>query len=113
MVAEMGPSPLPASPWHTKQYVSYTHLPRFSDSAVRVRGLASRSATAAGIESGSAPVTGTVPGTGGGARRGVGLVVRLGGRVGEPPHGGAAGWGGGAGRGAGAPTARARRSSAP
>src|SRR5256885_15429146 len=105
MVAEMGPSPLPASPWHTKQYVSYTHLPRFSDSAVRVRGLASRSATAAGIESGSAPVTGTVPGTGGGARRVYGFVLRWGGVVGGPAAGGAAEAGGEGGGGRDAPPA--------
>src|SRR2546426_6440557 len=59
----MGPSPFPASPWHTRQYVSYTNFPRLSDSDVRVRGFVSRSALLRSA-AGGAPVTGTVPGTG-------------------------------------------------
>src|SRR2546425_163734 len=59
----MGPSPFPASPWHTRQYVSYRNFPRLSDSDVRVRGSASRSALLRSA-AGGAPVTGTVPGTG-------------------------------------------------
>src|SRR2546427_592007 len=59
----MGPSPFPASPWHTRQYVSYRNFPRLSDSDVRVRGFVSRSALLRSA-AGGAPVTGTVPGTG-------------------------------------------------
>src|SRR5437773_1531340 len=60
----LGPWPRPAGPWQTRQYVSYRNRPRLIDSEVRVRGFASRSAVCRLI-SGSAPVTGTVPGTGG------------------------------------------------
>src|SRR2546427_5006113 len=59
----MGPSPFPASPWHTRQYVSYRNFPRLSDSDVRVRGLVSRSALLRSAV-GATPVTDTVPGTG-------------------------------------------------
>src|SRR2546422_10966147 len=60
----MGPSPRPAGPWQTRQNVSYRNRPRLIDSDVRVLGFASRSAVCRLI-SGSTPVTGTVPGTGG------------------------------------------------
>src|SRR5256885_8051283 len=41
---EIGPSPRPAGPWQTRQYVSYRNRPRLIDSEVRVRGFTSRSA---------------------------------------------------------------------
>src|SRR5256885_4489539 len=70
----MGPPPGPAGPWQTRQYVSYRNRPRLIDSDVRVRGFSSRSAVCKLI-SGSIPVTGTVPGTGG-VGRAYRLVVR-------------------------------------
>src|SRR3989441_12793740 len=71
---EIGPSPRPAGPWQTRQYVSYRKRPRLIDSEVRVRGFTSRSAVCR-LMSGSAPVTGTVPGTGGDGRA-EGLLLR-------------------------------------
>src|SRR5205823_308676 len=61
---EIGPSPRPACPWQTRQYVSYRKRPRLIDSDVRVREFTRRSAVWM-LSTGSAPVTGTVPGTGG------------------------------------------------
>src|SRR5207253_11022273 len=55
--------PFPASPWHTRQEVSYRNFPRLSDSDVPARGCVSRSALLRSA-AGGAPVTGTVPGTG-------------------------------------------------
>src|SRR5207249_4711429 len=58
------PSPRPACPWQTRQYVSYRKRPRLIDSDVRVRAFTRRSAVWM-LSTGSAPVTGTVPGMGG------------------------------------------------